>query len=255
MFDNLFSHLDSWNDSVQSDNDNLPDDHDYELEEADSSYLSWINPDDLTLLLDNHEMPVDELEAENWNPQIFDGLGDPIADAAHWQPQQGSSSCAVVAQISVYESITGNEISESEACRIAEANGWFDPANGTTPENIGKLLNAFGVPTHKSYDASLEEIALALEQGDKVIVGLDSNEIWQPRIDPATGQALEQPDAGHAVWVTGIDQQPDGSVQVILNDSGNPDGRMMAVDAKDFLNAWQDYDNLLVVAGAPTALA
>jgi hypothetical protein len=65
------------------------------------------------------------------------------------------------------------------------------------------------------------------------------------------GSPIEQSNAGHAVWVTGIDQQPDGSVKIILNDSGTPDGQMKAVDAEDFLNAWEDFGNFVVVADAP----
>ncbi len=187
-----------------------------------------------------------------WNPSNFDGWGNPIADANCWQEQEGSTSCAVIAQIGVYESITGHtDISEADACRIAEANGWYDPDSGTMPENVGKILEYYGIPTEQRYDATLIDIANALEQGDKVIVGLDANEIWYPATDPVTGSSLEQSNAGHAVWVTGIDQQPDGSVKIILNDSGAPDGRMKAVDVKDFTNAWEDYGNFAVFADAP----
>ncbi|MBD2207430.1 C39 family peptidase [Calothrix sp. FACHB-1219] len=188
---------------------------------------------------------------DNWHPSQFDGWGNPIEDAQYWQKQQGSNSCAVVAQVSVLESITGIEISEAQACQVAEANGWFDPETGTTPEQIGKFLEHYGVPCEKSYNASLEDIADALEKGDKVIVGLDAHEIWNPLKDPMTGSPLEQANGGHAVWVTGIDTEPDGSVRIILNDSGTPNGQMKVVDAEDFLNAWEDYGNLLVVADSP----
>lgn len=188
---------------------------------------------------------------DNWHPSQFDGLGNPIADAEFWQQQQGGSSCAVVAQASVLESITGIEITEAQACEVAEANGWFDPEIGTTPEDIGKLLEHYGVGCEKSYNASLEDIADALEKGDKIIVGLDANEIWSPLRDAMTGSPVEQTNGGHAVWVTGIDTEPDGSVKIILNDSGTDSGQMKAVDAQDFLNAWDDYGNLLLVADTP----
>ncbi|MBK1987639.1 C39 family peptidase [Sphaerospermopsis aphanizomenoides BCCUSP55] len=187
----------------------------------------------------------------DWHPSQFDGWGNPIADAEHWQQQQGNNSCAVVAQISILESITGVEITEAEACELAEAKGWFDPETGTTAEHIGKFLEHYGVPCEKSYNGTLEDIADALEKGDKVIVGLDAHEIWHPARDPMTGSPLEQANGGHAVWVTGIDTEPDGSVKIILNDSGTDTGQMKVVDAEDFLNAWEDYGNLLVVADSP----
>jgi hypothetical protein len=192
-----------------------------------------------------------DLPNNEWNSSDFDGWGNPKVDADCWHRQEGNSSCAVVAQIGVYESITGQEISEAEACRIAQENGWYDPESGTTPENVGKFLEYSGIPIEQRYDATLVDIADALERGDKVIVGLDANEIWYPARDPETGAPMEQSNAGHAVWITGIDPEPDGSVKIILNDSGTPDGQMMVVNAEDFLNAWADYGNLLVVADAP----
>ncbi|PHJ58482.1 hypothetical protein VF14_18945 [Nostoc linckia z18] len=182
--------------------------------------------------------------------QFYD-LGNPIADANCWQQQEGQNSCAVVAQIGIYESIAGVDISEAEACQLAEANGWFDPETGTYPKDVGKILNELGIPTKQSYDATLDDIATALEQGDKVIVGLDGNEIWTPMRDSATGSPIEQSNAGHAVWVTGIDREPDGSVKIILNDSGTADGQMKVVDAEDFLSAWADHGNFLMVADVP----
>ena len=185
-----------------------------------------------------------------WQPSQFDGLGTPLDDANFWHYQEGSSSCAVVAQIGVYESITGKEISESEACTIAQENGWFDPEIGTLPNDVGKLLNCLGVSTNSCYDASLENLSVALAQGEKVLVALDAHEIWSPQVDPETGFPIEQTDAGHTVWVTGIDQASDGSVKLILNDSGTQSGQMKVVDAVDFLNAWNDYSNFMVVANA-----
>jgi hypothetical protein len=211
------------------------------------------NTFDDTPLIDNDAQW--HMPATSWNATDFDGLGDPVHESPYWNQQQGQNSCAVVAQMSILESITGEQVSEDAICKMAEENHWFDPQTGTAPENVGKILNAFGVPTEQKTDASLVDIAAALERGDKVIVGLDALEIWQP-IRDGGGQPVEQTlpsgqNAGHAVWVTGIDQQPDGSVKLILNDSGTPDGQMKAVDAYDFVNAWSDYGNFLVVAHPP----
>lgn len=184
---------------------------------------------------------------ETWDISEFDGIGSPFVDADCWQKQEGANSCAVVAQMGIYESITGVELSEDFVCEFAEANGLFDPNAGTFPSDLGKILNHFGVTTESQYDATLNDIAEALERGDKVIVGLDAQEIWQP-IRDSDGNPIEQSDAGHAVWVTGIDQLPDGSVKIILNDSGTYEGQMKVVDAVDFMNAWNDFANQLVVA-------
>lgn len=176
--------------------------------------------------------------------------GEPLDDASHWRLQAGANSCAVVAQASIYEAITGNLMSEAQACQIAEQQGWFDPEIGTRPDQLGAFLNGLGIETHSQYDGTLEDIAQALAQGQKVLVGLDPNEVWNPLRNPLTDQPLEQPDGGHAVWVTGLTTMPDGSVQVMVNDSGISHGRMCSIDAKDFLNAWDDFGNHLIVAEA-----
>jgi hypothetical protein len=224
---------DDFLDSYSIQNTNVPTEELSNFDLVDDFYqvLDWVKPD-------NH-----------WDVSSFEGIGDPVEESQHWQQQEGASSCAVVAQISIFESITGICISEDQACDIAEQNGWFDPDIGTRPSDIGKLLNQLGVATEQKYDATLLDIADALEKGDRIIVGLDANEIWHPMRDEF-GNPIEQPDAGHAVWVTGIDTKPDGSIKIILNDSGTPDGRMEAVDAMDFLNAWEDCGNFLVIADA-----
>lgn len=176
--------------------------------------------------------------------------GAPLVDAAHWHRQQGENSCAVVAQASVLEEIRGVPFDERAASAEAEARGLFDPETGTPPWAMGGLLEAHGVACARTYGAGLGDLADALERGDKVIVALNANEIWTPVHDPATGLPVPQDVGGHAAWVTGLQQRPDGSVQVLLNDSGTDSGRIESVHAADFLNAWADYGGLMVVAHA-----
>ncbi|MFP5274617.1 hypothetical protein [Coleofasciculus sp.] len=188
----------------------------------------------------------------NWTPdEPFNGVGEPHLDAQFWQPQTDAASCAVVTQLEVCESLKGVKLPKDATCEFAEANGWYDPSTGTQQDALGKVLEAYGVETEQTYDATLVDIADALERGDKVIVALDGNEIWNPLRDASTGMPIEQVDAGHAVWVTGIHQSQDGSIKILLNDSLTTDGRMKVVDALDFLNAWRDFGNHLVIAQAP----
>lgn len=183
---------------------------------------------------------------------LYDGIeyGDPITDASYWRQQDGSASCAVVAQISIYESLTGESISESSASEVAYQQGWFDPVTGTPVPYTGYILEDLGIDTIQMNDTTLETLEYALSIGDKPIVALDANEIWDPQYD-LHGNSLEQVDAGHAVWVTGIDYQTDGSVDIILNDSGHPNGSASVVDYYDFMNAWQDYDYFATIADNP----
>jgi len=264
MFDDIFSIINDWfggNQELTTDDfliDQLPNSAD--LINDFNNYSELENNDELFL---DHDNFVHFIETEithnclsqsdyfsyenNWNTEQFDGVGNPFDDAQFWQEQAGSSSCAVVAQMGVYQSITGVELPEDAVCQIAAVNGWFDPNSGTSPEALGRILNAFGVTTETQYDASLNDIITALERGDKVIVALDANEIWTPLRDE-TGTPIEQEDGGHAVWVTGIDQDEQGNIKIILNDSGISDGQMKVIDGVDFINAWDDFGNHLVIA-------
>ncbi|MFN9557113.1 MAG: hypothetical protein ACK56B_00830 [Dolichospermum sp.] len=257
MIDDIFGNFQHWfMDSSEpediQDDDFLSHHHDVISQDVNSD-IDHIPHTDFSgfNIVDDFQHSLDWFIPDNqWDVTDFNGFGEPMENADFWHQQSGQNSCAVVAQISIFESITGVHISEEKACEIAQENGWFDPDIGTRPSDVGKLLNKLGVPTDQKYDGHLEDIADALEKGDRVIVALDANEIWSPMRD-ANGAAIEQPNGGHAVWVTGIDTQPDGSVKIILNDSGHPDGQMKAIDAVDFLNAWEDYSNFIVVADAP----
>ncbi|MGL6340647.1 MAG: C39 family peptidase [Waterburya sp.] len=174
--------------------------------------------------------------------------GTPSSDSDYWREQNGNT-CSIVAQISVYESITGEYISETTAAEYAQEQGWYDPEEGTLREYSGSILNACGIETEQSYDNTIETIAEAMNNGDKVIVSLDANEIWDP-IYSTTGEPYEQTDAAHAVWVTGIQQNSDNTIDFVLNDSGTSYGQGDLVDYYDFINAWDDYDNYLTIADA-----
>jgi hypothetical protein len=176
--------------------------------------------------------------------------GDPYADSFYWRQQAGDTSCAVVAQISIYESLTGGYISEYDASNYAYQQGWFDPYTGTPLEYTDNILEVLDINTYQTYDASLATLGYVLSTGNKAIVGLDGNEIWNPQYD-SYGYSLEQSDAGHAVWVTGINYALDGSVDIILNDSGSAYGNGSVIDYYDFMNAWQDYDYFLTIADNP----
>ena len=167
-------------------------------------------------------------------------VGDPHADAPYWHMQEDSNSCAVASQAGVLESLLHRDVSESELARIAYQHGWYDPASGTAPEAVGNLLEYYGIPVEREYDTPLTDVFDALLRGDKVIVALDANEIWQPQVGP-DGQPVELPEAGHAVWVTGIHEDDSGHWTVVLNDTGTPDGRQKTVALPDFMNAWEDF--------------
>lgn len=191
--------------------------------------------------------------SRSWHHSLFNDpieYGNPIHNARFWRHQQGRNSCAVVAQISVYQSLTGRYISENAASNYAYRRGWFDPRTGTQPRHTGNILNSLGIQTYKPYRGTLWHLKNALARGDRPIVGLDANEIWTPRYN-RYGTPLEQRNAGHAVWVTGIDYERNGAINIVLNDSGTRNGMASVVRYRDFMNAWQDYNCFVAIADNP----
>ncbi len=174
-------------------------------------------------------------------------FGEPYEVLQYWSPQESDFSCAIASQKALLESITGLDIPELQLAEFAFNNGWFDPNCGTLPANVGNILEYYGIEVVRTYDQTIDDLIGCLNQGDKVLVALDANEIWTPQYDN-NGVPLEQNDAGHVVWVTGIHQYDDGNIEIILNDTGNPSGAGAVVQIKDFMNAWNDYGNYAVIA-------
>jgi hypothetical protein len=179
--------------------------------------------------------------------------GDPGAELDFWHEQAGADTCAVVSQEMVLESLTGTDFSEDSLAAEAEANGWYQPGAGTPLYHMDSLLEAHGVPTETHFGASLDDVAGALDRGEKVIVSLDSDEIWSAGGDPVledlVGDPIPGQGANHAVEVTGIVDSPDGPM-VVLNDPGHPDGAGAMIPVAQFQGAWDDSGAFAVFAGA-----
>jgi len=172
--------------------------------------------------------------------------GDPDSNAEYWHVQEGNNSCAVAAQTCVLESIYNRHFDEGELANIASEHGWYTPEGGTRISDVGKLLEYYNVPVERHSDFTFTEIYDAVQKGEKVIVGLNANEIWTPQHD-TDGKPLQLPPGGHAVWVTGFDMNEEGKVSVVLNDTGTQTGQESKVAVEDFRNAWSDYSNFAVI--------
>jgi hypothetical protein len=216
----------------------------------DGGLLETSLPDDTVL----EQAPLPSSVAE---PGLQPGyFGEDPADAAEeWHLQESTHSCAVAAQEFVLNDITGGHYSEADLCAIAEANGWYVPGQGTAPDDIGKLLNTFGIPTERHDGATVDDLAAALANGEHVIVGVDSSEIISPGFDPS--DPLDQypgvPGQGvdHAIQVIGIDNRDPANPMVVVNDPGLPDGQGGALPLSVFAEAWDDSGNMMVTAKAP----
>ena len=125
--------------------------------------------------------------------------------------------------------------------RVAEENGWFheDLDLYTSALNMDKLLDYYNINHEMSFDNDIEAIEEAFNNGHKVIVGVDSGQIWHGDDNNIFSPMTV---ADHAVEVIGFDYSDPNNPMVILNDSGTPDGCGELVPLDVFENAWKAGD-------------
>lgn len=181
---------------------------------------------------------------------IGDAEPFPGADTETIQ-QQFADTCAIKSQQIVLHSF-GQDIPEEQLRQEAIDLGIYTPGQGTMPDNAGDLLNNHNVPTHVVHDAHVYDLVNELAQGHKVIVGVDSGELWSPSI-------LEKIEdwfgghADHALVVTGIDTTEVDDVKVIITDPGSGDVAIQ-YPMTQFIDAWHDSNCIMIATDdAPPA--
>ena len=179
-------------------------------------------------------------------------VGDPGGDASLWHQQQTGFTCAVVSQEMILHAF-GIEVSEAQLVYDATSHGWLTE-NGTSPEDMASLLEYYGVETHMADGATSFDLVDELSQGHKIIVGLDSGELYN--LDWFGEDLINPYGADHAVMVTGIDMRNPDQPMVVLNDPGHQGGAGVSVPLEQFLDAWDDSGNSYVATDhAPGDLA
>lgn len=186
------------------------------------------------------------LELDNYDPSQSDPefvSGDPAESMEEWEFQGDTNRCALYSQKFVIEELTGKDIPIEEVVELASENGWFSEDSGTASLNMTKVLDAYGVENEMSFHNDVDDIKECLENGGKVIVSLDADQVWYGE----DGNLFSPADsANHAVEVIGIDYSNPNAPMVILNDSGSPKGcgEMVALDV--FEDAWAAGDKQMV---------
>lgn len=168
-----------------------------------------------------------------------------------WQGNTGE--CAIHAQFRIlqdYGYLGTVDMLRDQAIE----HGWFDPETGTPSQDIGKLLELNGVPCTMYVEANRYNLINELAQGKRVIVTVDSDELWHKN------SALEKTwenlkdvffdGTDHAVVVSGINTADPDNIQVVLTDSG--DGhRTISYPIDQFEDAWRDGHCQMIVTNAP----
>ncbi len=167
-----------------------------------------------------------------------------------WQGNNGE--CAINAQFRILQDY-GYTGTVQDLKKEAIEHGWFTD-DGTAKEDVGRLLELHGVPCEIYYDANRYNLLSELAQGKRIIVTVDSSELW--RDDSMFSKAWEKikdiipAGADHALVVSGIDTSDPEHIQVVLTDSG--DGhRTVSYPIEQFEDAWRDGMCQMVVTKTP----
>ena len=182
-------------------------------------------------------------------PKVF---GVTPQDVSLWPgQQQGMDTCAIRCQEFILRQFTGVVTSEAALVNESFAHGWYLPGQGTPPQFVGNLLEAHGIAVNRYANATVFNLVSELAQGHKVMVGVDSGELWR---DNPLREWLEDyyrlDKADHLVVVTGVDTSDPSHIRVIVNDPGT--GQVAAsYPLEQFADAWADSHFYLVATHDP----
>lgn len=162
-----------------------------------------------------------------FNPSVFQGM---------------ENSCAIHAQYHILRDF-GYEGSVDDLRQEAIDNGWYNDDVGTNLCDVGKLLEKHGVACDMYADSNAFNLANQLAQGKRVIVSVDSGELWAgssiESLFEATEDAFGIEGADHAVVVSGLDMSDPDNPMVTLTDSGSGHAAI-SYPLDQFTDAWRD---------------
>lgn len=173
-------------------------------------------------------------------------LGDPALLDCELQIMP--DNCAVEAERSIVNLFIDTPLTQQDAMYISASNGWYHPGDGTAPADVGGMMDLYGIPNHTVMNANVADLARELAQGHGIIVGVDSQELWdrgplaelKQWLSSTFGIDFGNTGADHAVVVTGIDVTDPSNPMVIINDSGVPGGQGQPYPMDKFLQSWED---------------
>lgn len=163
------------------------------------------------------------------------------------QTTKNANTCAIKIQQLILSDF-GIHISEKQLVNEALQEGWYCKNKGMLLEHVGKTLNKHGIETQRKLNAALNDLSAALQENSKVIVAVDSGELWCDSWDEYKREMQEDlveeiPD--HVVLIEDLLTEKTTIVGVLIKDPVLFDGvKSVAIDV--FMNAWQDSDFFMI---------
>ncbi len=197
----------------------------------------------IAIELNNHNSQTKELSnmvSEHFNSNYKEGpvIGTP-GDEYH---QSYVDTCAIKSQQIIINEF-GIPCTEDQLVQYSIEHGWYN-GQGTAPEDVGKLLEAANIPCKQQVDANVFNLVSELAQGHKVIVGVDSGELWNNNTMGSKFQNwmkdfFQGETSDHALIVAGIDTSDPNNIKVLVTDPGSGEHNK-AYPIEQFMDAWAD---------------
>ena len=162
-------------------------------------------------------------------------------DCQFWSQQAFSFNCTVAAAQDILTAY-GINISEGELTEIMLREGWLTEEGGSLA-TVGATLDYGGIPSHTVMDATFENIVAELVAGHKVVLPVDSSELWDQSVFGRMWDWMTDLGGGtadHVVWITEIDMSDPDNPIVTINDTGHPDGQAAQYPLNELRDAWAD---------------
>ena len=158
--------------------------------------------------------------------------------------QHTDDGCAFHSEAAILHEF-GIDVSEEQLQREGAEQGWYRPGHGTPLQYMGTHLEDHGVPVNVTEGNGIDNLINEFSQGHRVIVALDSGELWNPGIQEQMEDLIYGGCPDHALIVDGINMSEN---TITLTDSGTGNFRT-EYPLDNFMDAWQD-SNCTMVATA-----
>lgn len=188
-----------------------------------------------------HEETLLVLRAIRTNPEIREMLDFALLleeenivklPAMQLAAESGENLCSVMCEAYVLYH-RGIEFDENKLLDTARENHWLK-TQGTPLHAIGQLLAHEGLMVTRKYDATLDDLAHALDVDNDIIVAIDRDKLYPELPD-------EENAANHAVVVTGINKEQD---TITLYDPPQPS--TIDFPLSFFEKAWKESQHYMV---------
>lgn len=164
--------------------------------------------------------------------------------------QNYNDTCAIKSQQLILEEF-GINLSEEQLREEAMFHGWYTPGEGTQMEDVGKLLELHGVDCHQYVNGNIFNLVNELAQGHKVIMGVDSGELWNYGfLENIEDNYIGGERADHALIVSGINTSDPNDIKVIITDPGTGDF-CKEYSFSQFVDAANDSKFFMVTTDSP----